>query len=363
MAKKGEGALERLKDVHSLITEPGKKIAKAIYYPVSTFLNTGKNGKKEEEEKIGNIYTQKHNNITWLNVKNPSRKETDFLREKYSFHPLYLNTAISKSQPPQIEKEADYLFIVLHLPSYDSSENKVITHQVGIFLGKNYLITLHDENSPIFLNIFNQCLENKEYRDNFFKKTSGYLLYSILENLTLDMSSLAQTISQEIDEIEDIVFDVKSGAYKISQLRQKIIRLRRILGPWKNTLEDLSTMLSSVVGDAHPRYYGNLVRTVNRLRENIEEAKDTLEIYKDADYIVSSEKTNEILAVLTIIFTLTIPATIIGTFFGMNVLLPGGIEAGSWSFFGPYTTFIVVIGFSILMFLLMLWYFKIKDWF
>ena len=54
-----------------------------------------------------------------------------------------------------------------------------------------------------------------------------------------------------------------------------------------------------------------------------------MEIYKDTDFVLSTEKTNKVLAVLTIIFTLAIPSTVIGTFYGMNVNLPGGIEDNS----------------------------------
>ncbi|NIT99661.1 MAG: magnesium transporter, partial [Nitrosopumilaceae archaeon] len=59
-------------------------------------------------------------------------------------------------------------------------------------------------------------------------------------------------------------------------------------------------------------------------------------------FMLSTEKTNKVLGVLTIIFTLTIPATVIGTFYGMNVALPGGIDEQITSIFGPYTTFFVV---------------------
>ena len=40
--------------------------------------------------------------------------------------------------------------------------------------------------------------------------------------------------------------------------------------------------------------------------------------------MLSQEKTNKILAVLTIVFTPSISATVIGTFYGMNINLPGG---------------------------------------
>jgi magnesium transporter len=95
----------------------------------------------------------------------------------------------------------------------------------------------------------------------------------------------------------------------------------------------------------------------------LEEAKETVEIFKDADFTASSARTNEVLAVLTIIFTLTIPATILGTFYGMNIPLPGGIEAGAWTFWGPYTTLMLVMGISIVLAIIMAIYFWKKKWF
>jgi magnesium transporter len=67
--------------------------------------------------------------------------------------------------------------------------------------------------------------------------------------------------------------------------------------------------------------------------------------------MLSTEKINKILGILTILFTLSIPATVIGTFYGMNIELPGGMEeTGSSHFFGDYTTFIVIILVSIFCF-------------
>jgi magnesium transporter len=101
---------------------------------------------------------------------------------------------------------------------------------------------------------------------------------------------------------------------------------------------------------------------IEKVYEALEEAKETVEIYKDTDFMLSNEKTNKILAVLTILFTLSIPVTVIATFYGMNVNLPGGIETGSWMQLGPYTTMIFVIVLSSLSALLMVFYFRRLGW-
>ncbi len=179
-----------------------------------------------------------------------------------------------------------------------------------------------------------------------------------------DLAELMPPVLKELDDIEDRVFDNKgSDAYQIGQLRQKIMKLRRITAALKNMLGDLGLSIDGFAGKGLERYYGNNLKITRRLWESIEEATETIEIYKDADFTANTEKTNDILAVLTLLFTLTIPATVLGTFYGMNVLLPGGIETGSWTFLGTYTVFKLIVGASVLGGVLMYWYFRKKHWF
>ena len=109
-------------------------------------------------------------------------------------------------------------------------------------------------------------------------------------------------------------------------------------------------------------YFDNVKDHMDKVLEALEESKETIEIYKDTDFMLSTEKTNKILAILTILFTLSIPSTIIGTLYGMNVNLPGGIETDSLYLFGPYTTFILLLIISLVSVLLMGWYFHRLGW-
>ena len=78
--------------------------------------------------------------------------------------------------------------------------------------------------------------------------------------------------------------------------------------------------------------------------------------------MLSTEKSNKILAVLTILFTLSIPVTVVAAIYGMNVNLPGGIETGSATFLGQYTSFILLAIVAILPAVIMTWYFKRQRW-
>jgi magnesium transporter len=175
---------------------------------------------------------------------------------------------------------------------------------------------------------------------------------------------MTEIVEQELDEIESLVFDDNgSDAQRIGKVRQAITRLKRLIGPKQLLLRDLADQIDSFTGQHMHKYYSNNVKMVNRLWEGIEESQETVEIFKDADFTTSTEQTNRILAVLTLIFTFTIPVTVLGALYGMNVLLPGGIQTGSWLFLGTYTTLICIVFASALVAFGMYIYFKKQKWF
>ena len=109
-------------------------------------------------------------------------------------------------------------------------------------------------------------------------------------------------------------------------------------------------------------YYNDVEDHINKVLEVLESSRETIEIYKDTDFMLNTEKANQILAILTIVFTFSIPATVVGTFYGMNINLPGGIETGPWTFLGTYTTLIIVLTISAAFALVMYWYFHKVGW-
>ena len=193
--------------------------------------------------------------------------------------------------------------------------------------------------------------------------SSGYLLHSVIDTLVDDLLHLLMKVAGNLEDIEDAVFDDKITVVKeISVLRRDITTLRRVVIPLKRTVLEMTKDIQKFSDEDLTQYFDDVKDHIDKVVEALDEFKETIEIYKDTDFMLSTEKTNKILAILTILFTLSIPITVIGTFYGMNVNLPGGIQTGSWNFFGTYTTLIVVLMTSIVSVLLMLWYFRRLGW-
>ncbi|MBI2196623.1 magnesium transporter CorA family protein [Candidatus Daviesbacteria bacterium] len=357
---------DTLKEIQILLGKPHRKIAGTLRGYLN-FLNPPENGVKVSEPKNGEkMQTLRHGKITWVDVRDPSRREISRLAEQFPFHPLHLEDCVSKGQFPKIEQndEDKYLFFLFRLPRFHPREGTITISQICFFLGQNYLVTIHEDTSDTIAGIFTDCRENVEQCKAYINRSSSHLLYTIIEKLTDDLSPILQNILQEVDETEDIVFDDKvSGVFKVGQLRRKIVSLRRIIGPLRILLEDIEDRINKFSRSNLTVYFVDITHRIDKAWETLEEARETVDIYKDADFIASTEKTNRILAVLTLIFTLSIPATVLGTFYGMNVFLPGGLEAGPLTFWGKYTTLILILIVAAIPALLMVWFFRRKGWF
>jgi len=300
--------------------------------------------------------------VLWLNAQKPTFADMSTLGQKFPFQRLNLEDSLSKIQIPKIDRYADHIFIILHFPTPDK-EKGFLFSQLAIFMGADYLVTIHQGDLKPIDELFNMCRNDEKQRQAIMGKSSGYLLHKIIDTMVDDLLHVLMKVVGNIDDIEDSVFDERiSIPRQISLLRREITTLRRIVIPLRRTVVDLSKDVQRFSKEEISLYFKDVLDHIEKVYEALEEAKETVEIYKDTDYMLSQEKTNKILAVLTILFTLSIPATVISGFYGMNVNIPGGIETGPWEQLGPYTTLIFVLIISSISALLMVFYFRRLGW-
>jgi magnesium transporter len=322
--------------------------------------DTAGGGAAKREPSINKVAWQ---NLTWLNIERPTRQEMDYLAQNYPFHPLDLDDCLSKVQLPKIDEYENYLFIILHFPVFDHRTRITRPSQVSIFLGKDYLVTVHNGDLKPFAALPVRCQQDDKVCQDYLGKDSGYLMYRIIDSLVDYCVPMVNKTLANLEEIEDKVFDDKvSASHDVAILRRDIAAQRRIIGPIKGVVADLEPKAQHFTQADLRVYFGDISDHLARLWSNLDECQETIDIYKDTDFLLSQERTNRILALLTIVFTITIPATILGTFYGMNINLPGGIAPGSWTAWGTYTTFIVVLLISLLPGVFMFWLFRRLHW-
>jgi len=316
------------------------------------------------ESKIDTIQGEK---FVWINLQNPDRSDVEKLAEKYHFNALNIEDCMTKFELPKLDSYDDHFFVILHFPPLAQKIGISKNSQLSIFLGKDFIVTVHQGDLKPLVELIEICKIglDQQRKNRLLGKSSGVLLHEIIDVLVDDLLHTSRKIIANLDEIEDRVFDEKKPvARNIALLRREINRLRRIVNPLKKFVLEIAKNIkrfSERDDQELTLFFDDIIDHIDKVIETLEESRETMEIYKDTDFVLSTEKTNKVLAVLTIIFTLAIPSTVIGTFYGMNVNLPGGIGDNSM-IFGPFTSFIIIILASAIPAIMMFVYFKKLGW-
>jgi magnesium transporter len=316
-----------------------------------------------ETDIMKSLRTVESDGFKWIDLPKPTRNEMDAVGRLYSFHDLNLEDSLSKTQLPKIERHSNYIFVIIHFPFMGMERHVPKVSQLSMFLGSNYLVTVHQGEREPLMDLFKMCKENTAQRENLMGKEPGYLLHTIIDTLVDDLFHILMKIVGNIDDIEEGVFDEKmSEAREISILRREITILRRLILPMRRIVVELARDVQRFSKEDLTPYFYDVKDHIEKVLETLDESKETIEIYKDTDFMLSSEKSNRILSILTILFTLSIPVTIISTFYGMNLPLPGDNNNPVNMIFGSYTSLVLLLIGSVTSTILLLWYFRREGW-
>jgi magnesium transporter len=311
-----------------------------------------------EESRQLNVESLTWGELTWVNIEHPTAREMEYLAQNYSFNQLDLDDCLSRRQRPKLDVYENYLFFIFHFSVY-SQEKRVSTHgQVSVFIGEKYLITVHNGELKPLVNLFHDCQSNEEAREKHLSHGSGYLLYRILDRMVDAYFPILDKILSLLEGVEDRVFDkTVEAAEEVAILRRDIITQRRIIFPTRTVIAELEGKLKPYTTTDLSAHWGDLMDHMNKICETLDECKETIEVFKDADAVLGDERISDILRVLTIFATIATVLTMLTSFYGMNIPLPGGANPGG----SPYS-WIVHLIVALVVIGAMLLFFRRKHW-
>lgn len=272
-----------------------------------------------EEPTVRSLQWQK---ITWVNIERPTKDETDYLARHYPFHELDLDDVLSKIQLPKIDEYDDYMFMVFHFPVFNPHARVTTPSQVSIFVGEDYLITLHQGDLKPLVSLFRTCQASEKACQEYLGRTTGYLLYIILDRLVNYCFPILNKIGDNIDAVESRIFDelARGTVRDVGILRRDIISFRRIIRPQTEAVELLEKKDWSVHLKEDPDvYFGDIADHLRKLRYTLDDYKEVVEGLSDTNNTMTSFRINEVIRVLTIFSTIVLPLTLIASLIGMNV--------------------------------------------
>ena len=260
--------------------------------------------------------------LVWVDFEGepPEVCET-MLTRVFMFHPLAVDDALTETHVPKLDDWGDYLYIAIHAIRYDASaENTLTTHELDAFLGKNYLVTHHDDPIPAVGRTWDRCQMDARRIEG----GADHLYYALADEIVMGYMNSIEAIDVTLDDFEDAVFERPNPATLASvfSLKRGLLQLRRIVSPQREVFNKLARDDLRVVDRKDRIYFRDVYDHLVRLHDINESMRDQVSGILEIYLSVINNRMNEIMKTLTIITTLFMPITFLTGFFGMNFFGP-----------------------------------------
>lgn len=254
-------------------------------------------------------------NILWVDVSDPTSEDFDELAKEFGFHHLSIEDCRKEHQRPKVEEYQGYYFIVLYEAEIKEGE-RLELRELNIFLGKNYLVTVHSQ--PI------EAIANAErlWREwtDLAERGTGLLAYLLIDAIVDDYFPLLDYISDRMDVLEDQIFEEfqPDTIEEIFRIKKELLFLRRAITPLRDVFNTLLRREQPIFSRETLVYFQDVYDHLIRLADSIDTLRDMMSSTMDAYLSVSSNRTNLVMKTLTSISTILMSITLIAGIYGMN---------------------------------------------
>ena len=283
------------------------------------------------EKAVTDIKQITFNGLTWIDITKPTKKEIDMLEEKYEFHELPLEDCLTEHQRSKVDEYDDYCFIVMHFPRYRKDTTRLDSEEIDIFLGHNYLITLHEGELKPLVAFSNMCNSKQEARENFMAEGSALLLYEIIKRLFDYCFPMLDKIGNMLDALNKKIFREQKRVMleEISIAKMQIINYRRVLKPLRPVILILEKAIRRYLPEDMEMYFDDITDKAEKIWDMLENYKEVVEAI-DATYeSLTSHRMNNLMRTFTTLQVIVFPMTLVSGLFSMNV---EGIPLAKFSF-------------------------------
>ena len=293
--------------------------------------------------------------ITWININGLSNiEEIEKLGVHYNIHPLTLEDIVNTNQRPKLDEFENYLFIVFKMLYFQDHDDLKYEH-MSLIVGNGYVLTFQEADGDVFDDLRERITNSK---GRIRSQGADYLMYAIIDAVVDNYFAVIEAFGEKTEELEATLFQGDSTESdtpnQIQQLKQEILKIRRSILPLREVINRLEKNESSIVEPKTYSYLRDLYDHIIQVSESVDLYREMIWSLMDMHMTIISNKMNEVMKVLTIIATIFIPLTFIAGIYGMNFEYIPELDY-RYSYF-------ILWGIMILVFLLMLIYFRRKKW-
>jgi magnesium transporter len=282
--------------------------------------------------------------VLWVDVEGLGDIETiRTLGELFGLHRLALEDVLNVHQRPKIEQYGNYYFIVTRMVSLGEH---LETEQLNLFLGRNFVLTFQEGRPGDCLDLIRERIRQK--RGRIREAGLDYLAYALLDAVVDCYFPVLEEYGERLEACEDELLSSPRGdtVARIHEIKRNLLTLRRALWPQREIFNSLLREETPFILHETRLYVRDCYDHVSQLIDLVETYRELGSDLTDVYLSSVSNRTNEIMRVLTVIATIFIPLTFIAGVYGMNFnpsVSPWNMPELSWYWGYPFALVVMLI--------------------
>lgn len=255
----------------------------------------------------------KSNDVEWIDLVSPTEDELAIYSKKYNLDFFTLADCLEPNHLPKSEITPNYTFLILREFDVDSpkfpASIQQMSNKIAIFYNHNFILTVHRSSEKLLDEI------KEKYLDPGFITEPSEIVTRLMRYVIRSFESKSLALSEEIDEIEKRVFfghQSKRTLEELYYLKNTCRLIKKILYLSRDVIWNHVTTerVESALQDAKDWQQ----KLIHSFDETHDDAGNLSNIYLS----IVSQKTNEVMKLLTIYSVFFMPLTFIVGVYGMN---------------------------------------------
>jgi magnesium transporter len=300
-------------------------------------------------------YLEQPDCVVWADLLAPDYGLICQLAEELSLDQHAVEDSLGEHERPKATRYASHMFLTTYAITHDRDTHELVSSRVSAFsLPRGFVTVRLDDNFDM-----DGVLRRWDQNDDLMKFGTKALIHGLLDEIVDGYFDAVEGLDDEVEAIEDLLFDEDLKAATRLQrrtfaLRKSLVQIRRVVLPMR---EVVNTIMRRATEDEHYAelgpYYDDLYDHVLRAAEWTESLRDIISSIFETTLSLSDARMNVVMKKLTSWAAIIAVPTAITGYFGQNVPYPGfGQPAGFW-----LSVVVIVLVASSLY-----WLFKRKDW-
>jgi len=291
--------------------------------------------------------------LLWVDLEDPSEFESDALVEIFNFHDLAIEDCLEDNPHPKVDDYEEYLFLVAHSLEV-GLEGPLKALELDIFLGRNFVVTFHQEPIKSLTQVREGCVRKADF---YFNYGPDRLVHALLDQLVDHYTPVLDEYDAKIESLEEAIFDHPNSNVltTLMEIKRDVFHLKRVIAPQRDMVNHLARNPSAFIKQKHLVYFRDVYDHLFQIYGMVEGFHDALGSILQAYFSASSHKLNEMIQRMTVLATLSMPAVMIASIYGMNFQHMPELGWKYGYFFSLGLMFVISVG--------MLVWMKLKKWF